>query len=107
MGEKRNRRTYPPEFEVEAVNLADRVGITEAAERLGVPRATIGNWTRRRRKVPLSGAGEAAPVSAIAVRRSASELEAEVVRLRRELASAKLDNEILRKAAAYFARESR
>jgi transposase len=41
------------------------------------------------------------------VRRPAGELEAEVARLRRELANAKLDNEILRKAAAYFARESR
>ena len=109
MGEKRVRRTYPPEFEVEAVRLADSIGINDAAERLGVPRATIGNWARRRRRVPLPGAGERAPggVASTAARRSASELEAEVVRLRRELANAKLDNEILRKAAAYFARESR
>ena len=40
-------------------------------------------------------------------RRGAGEIEAENARLRRELASAQLDNEILRKAAAYFARESR
>jgi transposase len=41
------------------------------------------------------------------VRCPAGELETENARLRRELANAKLDNEILRKAAAYFARESR
>ena len=35
------------------------------------------------------------------------ELEAENARLRRELASAKLDLEIVKKAAAYFAKESR
>jgi transposase-like protein len=40
-------------------------------------------------------------------RRPATELEAENARLRRELASAKLDLEIVKKAAAYFAKESR
>ena len=40
-------------------------------------------------------------------KRPVPELEAEVSRLRRELASAKLDYEILRKATVYFARESR
>ena len=46
--------------------------------------------------------GAAAPV-----KRSASELEAENTRLRRELANTKLDLEIVKKAAAYFAKESR
>jgi len=41
------------------------------------------------------------------VKRSVSELEAENARLRKELASAKLDLEIVKKAAAYFAKESR
>ncbi len=40
-------------------------------------------------------------------KRPAGELEAENARLRRELANAKLDVDILRKAAAYFVRESR
>jgi transposase len=40
-------------------------------------------------------------------RRPVSELEAENARLRRELADAKLDVEILKKAAAYFAKVSR
>ncbi len=34
----------------------------------------------------------------------ASEAQAEITRLRREVASLKVDNEILRKAAAYFAK---
>jgi transposase len=41
------------------------------------------------------------------LKRPVSELEAENARLRRELASAKLDLEIVKKAAAYFAKESR
>lgn len=109
MVERKQRRQYTPEFEVEAVKLADAVGVREAAKRLGVPGATMSNWATRRRRVPLPGAGEPAPGSAGsgATRRPVGELEAEVARLRRELANAKLDNEILRKAAAYFARESR
>jgi transposase len=50
----------------------------------------------------LKAGDETAPT-----RRSATELEAENARLRRELASAKLDLEIVRKAAAYLAKESR
>jgi transposase len=41
------------------------------------------------------------------LKRSVSEVEAENARLRRELASTKLDLEIVKKAAAYFAKESR
>ena len=103
--ERRGRRLYPEEFQREAVALADSVGINIAADRLGVPRATVGNWTRRRRKVPLTA--DAQHQGVVTPKRPPGELEAENVRLRRELASLKLDNDILRKAAAYFARESR
>jgi transposase len=44
---------------------------------------------------------------ATAIKRSPGELEAENHRLRRELANTKLDLEIVKKAAAYFAKESR
>ena len=108
---KVERRQYTEEFQLEAVRLADSVGLNAAADRLGVPRATVGNWARRRRKVaqPLNGTARtaAAPSGAGALKRPAAEVEADNARLRRELASLKLDNEILRKAAAYFARESR
>ena len=110
MADTKSRRQYPAEFQLEPVRLADSIGLNAAADRLGVPRATIGNWARRRRKVtyPLQGQPAAAVADVGApLKRSAAELEAENARLRRELASQKLDNEILRKAAAYFARESR
>ena len=38
------RRQYTKEFKVEAVRLAESVGQHEAARRLGVPVATLGNW---------------------------------------------------------------
>jgi len=76
---------------------------THAAKRLGIPQSTMTNWVRQRREgTPAPVAGAASPV-----KRPVSELEAENARLRRELASAKLDLEIVKKAAAYFAKESR
>jgi len=99
------KRQYTEEFKTEAVRLAASVGGHEAARRLGVPVATVGNWSRR-------GVASATTVGTVAsgdspARRPVSELEAENSRLRRELAEAKLDVEILRKATAYFARGSR
>lgn len=94
-------RQYTGEFKVEAVRLAGSIGGNAAAKRLGIPQSTMTNWVRRSKSGTLSE-GEATPA-----RRPVSELEAENARLRRELASAKLDLEIVKKAAAYFAKESR
>jgi transposase len=61
------------------------------------------NWLRLSRAGKLKAAtGAGAPT-----KRSLVEVEAENARLRRELANTKLDLEIVKKAAAYFAKESR
>ena len=54
-----------------------------------------------------SKAGALPEPAGSSTRRPVSELEAENARLRRELADAKLDVEIIKKAAAYFAKVSR
>jgi transposase len=97
-------RRYTNEFKIEAVKLGHSVGMSEASRRLGIPDSSLFNWVRLERAGKL---GLSAGSSVSATPRSAKELEAEVDRLRRELASAKVDNEILKKAAAYFAKESR
>jgi len=105
MGKKEavpNRR-YTEEFKTEAVRLARSTSGNAAAKRLGIPQSTITNWVRRSREEEAVGGTGAA----VTVKRPVSELEAENARLRRELASAKLDLEIVKKAAAYFAKESR
>ncbi len=92
---------------MDAVRLAESVGQHEAARRLGVPVATLGNWCRDQRSGntdTTTGPTGSAPGSS---RRPINDLEAEVGRLRKELASAKLDIEILRKATAYFAKGAR
>ena len=96
-------RQYTEEFKTEAVRLAGSTSGNAAAKRLGIPQSTITNWVRRSREGTLAPAAGAA----VPVKRPVSELEAENARLRRELASAKLDLEIVKKAAAYFAKESR
>ena len=95
-------RQYTGEFKVEPVRLAESIGSNQAAKRLGIPESSLSNWVRRARAGRLKAGQEAAPP-----RRPVTELEAENARLRRELASAKLDLEIVKKAAAYFAKESR
>jgi transposase len=97
-----NRR-YTAEFKVEAVRLSESIGGTEAAKRLGVPYSSLWNWLQLSR----SGKLKVVTGSAVPVKRTMVEVEAENVRLRRELSSAKLDLEIVKKAAAYFAKESR
>jgi transposase len=102
------KRRYTEEFKTEAARLAQTVGQHEAARRLGVPVATLGNWARKLQKGPqaepssATQAGNTAPL-----KRPVSELKAENSRLRKELVSVKLDIEILRKATAYFAKGSR
>ena len=105
MGKKQSvpNRQYTDEFKREAVRLAESIGGNPAAKRLDIPEASLWNWIR------LSRAGKLPAVQAGAtpLKRSVTELEAENSRLRRELANAKLDLEIVKKAAAYFAKESR
>jgi transposase len=95
-------RQYTDEFKAEAVRLGLSIGGNAAAQRLGIAQSTMTNWVRLSKAGTVSGEPPATPA-----RRPVSELEAENARLRRELASTKLDLEIVKKAAAYFAKESR
>ena len=63
---------------------------------LGRPKATLSNWIRASDKGVLQGAGDK-PVSAEPM---------ELARLRAELARVKIERDILKKATAYFARQS-
>ena len=96
-------RKYTDEFKVEAVRLAESIGGSKAAKRLGIPDSSLWNWMGQRRTNKL----KAADGTPVPVKRSLAEAEAENAKLRRELASTQLDLEIVKKAAVYFAKESR
>jgi transposase len=98
-----NTTTYTAEFKAEAVKLVTEQGLShqEAAQRLGIPKGSLSNWVSLQRSRKRSAAGTAAPGEL-----TREQLQAEVARLRRELARAEMEREIVKKAAAYFAKES-
>lgn len=90
---------YPTEFQVEAVRLVLTTDKTmaEVARDLGVNYKTLGAWVRKAREEQTLDALPGA----------LSEHERlELKRLRKEVADLKVEREILRKAAAYFAKET-
>ena len=66
------------------------------AKVLGMPKQTLQNWVRLSEKGQLTGAGDK-PVSAE---------QMELARLRAENARLRMERDILKKATAYFAKES-
>ena len=90
---------YPYEFRHEAVQMALATSDSSAsvARRLGVNETTLRNW------VANELAEQARAANPLSV--SPSEFE-ELRRLRREVAELRVEKEILRKAAAYFAQET-
>jgi transposase len=93
-------RKYTEDFRQAAVQQVLEGGrrMPQVARSLEVPYGTLTNWVLRARKgEPMTKRSAVKPVT---------EVEAEVTRLRAENARLKLEKEILKKAAAYFAKES-
>ena len=91
---------YSKEFREEAVKLVvdQDLSIPEASRRLDIPTSTLSNWVRASKAGKLGNIGKN--------RRDLSDTELELARLKRELAQVKMERDILKKAAAYFAKES-
>lgn len=93
------RRKYSHELKTEAINMVLVQGIVqeEVARTLSIPSGTLGNWiVRYKASAPKGKPGEP----------TIADLTKENIRLRKELAKAELEREILKKATAYFAKES-
>jgi transposase-like protein len=92
------RRKFTPEFRDEAVKMVIETSrpIAEVARELGIIEGTLGNWCKLYRE---SHAGEEPPLT-ISDRARLRELE-------RENRDLKMQNEFLKKAAAFFAKEGR
>lgn len=90
-------RPHPPEFRQRAVELARlrEKPVAEIAQDLGISDSCLRNWMKQ---ADLDQGRRSDGVST-------AERE-ELVKLRRELRVAKLENEILKRAAAYFASEN-
>jgi transposase len=95
MAEKRTRRRFTAEFKAQAVQrlLEGGRGLSEVATELGVGSGQLSTW-----RTEHLAAGSAA---ALAARKAE---QAETLRLKREVKRLEEEVEILRKAAAFFAR---
>jgi len=91
---KRKRRTYTPEFRAEAVALVVEGGVSQCqvARDLGISQSLLSKWVQKAKVAALPGA------------LTAAERE-ELRKLRREVNILRQERDILKKAAAFFAKE--
>lgn len=91
---------YTKELREEAVKMVKGGGISlaEAARRLSLPPSTLGNWVKAHKAGKLADIGK--------TQRPLTELELELARVKKELIETRMERDLLKKAAAYFAKES-
>ena len=87
------RRSFSREFKLEAVKLVRErgVSVTQASKDLGISQSVLGRWARE---------ASADPKQAFPGRGQMKPDDAEVARLRRELAKTKAERDILKKPSA-------
>lgn len=92
---QRTRRSFTDEFKREAVRLAQTSGrtISEVAEDIGIGLSTLTRWKRKYQEADLlSGPHD--------------DVEKELARLRKENELLRQERDLLKKATAFFARET-
>ena len=97
MGETKRRAKYTLEYKMAAVRLV-RGGqaVSVTAKILGTAKASLDNWVKLSAKGQLKGAGD----------KPVSPEQMKLASLRAEPARVKMERDILKKATAYFAKES-
>ena len=91
---------YSKEFREEAVKLVTEEGLSvpEAGRRLSLAPSTIVSWVKQFKAGRLGEIGKAY--------RPLTEVEMELAKVKKENSELRMERDILKKAAAYFARES-
>ena len=91
---RRRRRRFSPEFRAEAVRLVQSTdeSLSAIARELGVATATLHAWVEAARPAPREPLSE--------------DERSELLRLRRETRQLRMERDILKKATAFFARQS-
>jgi transposase len=95
---KRKRRRFSEEFKRDAVNLVVKQGYSfkAAADAVGVADRSLREWHEKLAPEPEPCGDDA----------SVKEMQEEIKRLRKQLQRAEMEREILKKATAYFAKDS-
>ena len=91
---------YSQEFRQEAVKLVieEKISCHGAARRLSLAPSTLAYWVKAYKAGKLGEIGKA--------QKPLTEVEMEVAQTKKKLAEVNMERDILKKAAAYFARES-
>jgi transposase len=100
MNARKTRRRFTNEFKSDAVGLVVEQGYScaEVGRRLGVSENNVNRWVRQYRDKNESTSSDGL---------TREQLEAELKRLRKENKRLEMEREILKKAAAFFANESK
>jgi transposase len=96
---RKKRRTFTKQFKEEAVRLleSDSRSIEQVAQEIGVPQSALYRWRNELR-------GSAKAVDATDSEALSPTEKAELVRLRKEVHRLRMERDILKKAAAFFAK---
>ena len=91
---------YTREFRQEAVKLimGEKLSFPEVGRRLSLAPSTLSYWVKSYKAGKLGEVGK--------MQKPLTEIEMELARTKKELVEVKMERDILKKAAAYFARES-
>ncbi len=102
---KKTRRTFSAEFKAKAIKLvkAGTKDVTQIARELDVPRQLLYHWARQ----SAEAQGQADQRMCFRAAGNVAPDETELDRLRRKVAQLEEDNEILKKATAFFAKHHR
>ena len=94
----KKRRSFSPEFKAETVKLVLEAGrsMSEVARELGLNLSSVSEWVQQAKADAGTG-----PPGALT-----SEEKEELSELRRRVKRLEMEKEILKKAAAFFAKES-
>lgn len=94
----RKIRKYTNEFKQDGIPLTLRsVSVSQTAKDLEIPEATVHGWVNKVSKNVLNKTGKESEIN----------IHEELKKLRKENTNLKEEREILKKAAAYFAKEIR
>ena len=98
MNERKKAKSYPAEFKESAVKLAveSKRPLAQTARELGVSKDTLYGWVRQYHGKPQPAQDAL----------NSEHLYDELKRLRREVSILKEERDILKKAAAYFAKHA-
>lgn len=98
--EKRSKEIYTAELKSEVVKLVldQGQGVIAVSQRMGIPKATLSTWVNKARSSLFAGPQ--------AIKVASLDLEAENKRLKQALARAEMERDILKKATAYFAKDT-